>query len=70
MVPLNMTYLHCLQHSLFEHLFNLYYSANGSQSFTWHNYIWAQVCVMRGYVEIYVAMNAAFATKMGVMLRV
>ena len=20
-----MTYLHCLQHSLFEHLFNLYY---------------------------------------------
>ena len=26
-VPLNMTYLHCLQHSLFEHLFNLYYSA-------------------------------------------
>jgi len=23
-VPLNMTYLHCLQHSLFEHLFNLY----------------------------------------------
>ena len=26
MVPLNMTYLHCLQHSLFEHLFNLYCS--------------------------------------------
>ena len=25
MVPLNITYLHCLQHSLFEHLFNLYY---------------------------------------------
>jgi len=25
MVPLNMTYLHCLQHSLFEHLFNVYY---------------------------------------------
>ena len=25
MVPLNMTYLHRLQHSLFEHLFNLYY---------------------------------------------
>ena len=24
MVPLNMTYLHCLQHSLFEHLFKLY----------------------------------------------
>ena len=24
MVPLNMTYLHCLQRSLFEHLFNLY----------------------------------------------
>jgi len=24
MVPLNLTYLHCLQHSLFEHLFNLY----------------------------------------------
>jgi len=23
MVPLNMTYLHCLQNSLFEHLFNL-----------------------------------------------
>jgi len=25
MVPLNMTCLHCLQHSLFEHLFNLYH---------------------------------------------
>ena len=25
MVPLNMTYLHCLKYSLFEHLFNLYY---------------------------------------------
>jgi len=24
MVPLNLTYLHCLQHSLFEHFFNLY----------------------------------------------
>ena len=24
MVPLIMTYLHCLQHSLFEHLFKLY----------------------------------------------
>jgi len=24
MVPLNMTYLHYLQHSFFEHLFNLY----------------------------------------------
>jgi len=29
MVPLNMTYLHCLQYALFEHLFNLY----------WHIYI-------------------------------
>ena len=25
MVPLNLTYLHCVQHYLFEHLFNLYY---------------------------------------------
>jgi len=25
MVPLNLTYLHCLQHSFFEHLFNLCY---------------------------------------------
>jgi len=25
MVPSNMTYLHCLQHSFFELLFNLYY---------------------------------------------
>jgi len=25
MVLLNLTYLHCLQHSLFEHLFNLCY---------------------------------------------
>jgi len=25
MVPLNLTYLHCLQQSLFEHFFNLYY---------------------------------------------
>jgi len=24
MVPLNLTYQHCLQHSFFEHLFNLY----------------------------------------------
>ena len=24
-VPFNMTCLHCLQHSFFEHLFNLYY---------------------------------------------
>ena len=24
MVPLNVTYLHCLQHSFFEHLFNSY----------------------------------------------
>jgi len=24
MVPLNLTYLHCLQHSFFAHLFNLY----------------------------------------------
>jgi len=23
-VPLDLTYLHCLQHSFFEHLFNLY----------------------------------------------
>ena len=28
MVPLNLTYLHCLQHYFFEHLFNLYYSHN------------------------------------------
>ena len=28
MVPLNMTYLHCLQHSLFEHLFNLFHQLN------------------------------------------
>jgi len=27
-VPLNLTYLHCLQHSLFEHLFNLYQLIN------------------------------------------
>jgi len=33
MVPLNMTYLHCLQHSLFENLFNLYYSSE----FNWEN---------------------------------
>ena len=26
MVPLNLTYLHCLHHSLFEHLFNLYFT--------------------------------------------
>ena len=25
MVPINFTYLHCLQHSFFEHLFNFYY---------------------------------------------
>ena len=29
MMPLNMTYLHCLQHSLFEHLFNLYWKEHG-----------------------------------------
>ena len=26
MVPLNLTYIHCLQHSFFEYLFNLYQS--------------------------------------------
>jgi len=26
MVPLNLTYLHCLKHSLFKHLFNLYFN--------------------------------------------
>ena len=26
MVPLNLTNLHCLQHSLFEHLFKLYFT--------------------------------------------
>jgi len=26
-VPLNLTYLQCLQHSLFKHLFNLYYKS-------------------------------------------
>jgi len=31
MVPLNLTYLHCLQHSLFEHLFNLYYQYTSIQ---------------------------------------
>jgi len=31
MVPLNMTHLHCLQHSLFEHLFNLYFELEGLQ---------------------------------------
>ena len=25
MVPLNLTYLHCLQHYFFDHLFNLYF---------------------------------------------
>jgi len=25
MVPLNLTYLHCLQHSLFQRIFNLYF---------------------------------------------
>jgi len=29
MVPFNLTYLHCLQHSLFEHIFNLYVTYNG-----------------------------------------
>ena len=29
MMPLNLTYLHCLQHALFEHLFNLYSDKQG-----------------------------------------
>ena len=29
MVPLNMTYLHCLQHSFFEYLFNSYDNIEG-----------------------------------------
>jgi len=39
-VPLNSTYLHWLQHSFFEHLFNLYffqeikYTCFGSQAFS------------------------------------
>ena len=49
MVPLNMTCLHCLQHSLFEHLFHLYlyimyvdpYDTNVYLTYRdalWHNY--------------------------------
>ena len=32
MVPLNFTYLHCLQHPLFEHLFNLYYKLHWTRN--------------------------------------
>ena len=35
MVPLNMTYLHCLQHSLFEHLFNLYFKSYWADTKFW-----------------------------------
>ena len=31
MMPINLTYLHCLQHSLFEHLFNLYIRYHASR---------------------------------------
>jgi len=31
MVPLNLTSLHCLQHSFFEHLYNLYSNVNNIQ---------------------------------------
>jgi len=36
MAPLNLTCLHCLQHSFFEHYFNLYYITiyRGNSSFT------------------------------------
>jgi len=37
MVPLNMTYLHCLQHSLFEHLFNLYLTLKETKLDTYGN---------------------------------
>ena len=36
----NMTYLHCLQHSLFEHIFNLYCETEVEftfQRFKWHD---------------------------------
>ena len=35
-VPLNMTYLHCLQHSLFEHPFNFYYILFESDTLVLH----------------------------------
>jgi len=38
MVPLNLTYLHCLQHSFFEHLFNLYYDVLTRKESTPHVY--------------------------------
>jgi len=31
-VTLNLAYLHCLQHSLFKHLFNLYYKNKHTQN--------------------------------------
>jgi len=39
MVPLNLTYLHCLQHSFLEHLFNLFCIVSGYWSAEWslHN---------------------------------
>jgi len=41
-VPLNLTYLHCLLHSLFEHLFNLYnINRERIQMPTYSRTIWA-----------------------------
>ena len=36
-VPLNLTHLHCLQHSLIEHLLNLYCNLLFDQGITAHN---------------------------------
>ena len=36
MVPLNLTYLHCLQYFFFEHLFNLYWIQRLEASILWY----------------------------------
>jgi len=49
MVPLNLIYLHCLQHSFFEHLFNLYWNVIWTENCTgtlWHCISWVNIMVL------------------------
>ena len=51
-VPLNLTYQHCLQHSFFEHLFNLYFIAfpRSAGTLCKHLYVFNDLPTYRGHI--------------------
>ena len=53
MVPLNLTYLHCLQHSLFEHLFISYYDHE-------HHERYLNILNVRKYRHAYAQLRSGF----------